>query len=160
MNRREHAALSVTDGCRFGAGDGAFSHVRFRSQWSILLTSEKFNEGRKPTSVAIRFTEHPNEVPVAKRSSHGRLLSTLSLPNLGDELGSHTVCREYIPMYDLLAADIGRHGIPVQIKAINGGVAVHAESLSPFWGGSGPPTRLLLSSLTSPNVRVIYRITV
>ena len=125
-----------------------------------MLTSEKFDEGRKPTSLAIRFTEH-NEVPVAKRSSHGRLLSTLWLPNLGDELGSHTVCREYIPMYDLLAADIGRHGIPVQIKAINGGVAVQRRIAFTFQGEvQGPPTRLPLSSLTSPNVQVISRNTV
>jgi hypothetical protein len=45
-------------------------------------------------------------------------------------------------MYDLLAADIGRHGIPVQIKAINGGARqFNAESLSPFWGGSGVPNQ-------------------
>ena len=128
-------------------GDGAFPHLRFLTCRSIFLTSEKFNEGRKPTSLAIRFTEHPNEVPVAKRSSHGRLLSTLWLPNLGDELGSHTVCREYIPMYDLLAANIGPHGIPVQIKAINGG-----RGSSTPGEDQGPPNRLLLSSLTSPNV--------
>ena len=64
-------------------------------------------------------------------------------------------------MYDLLAADTGRHGIRVQIKAINGGVAVQRRIACTFLGRiRGPPNRLLLSSLTSPNVQAIYRNTV
>src|SRR5712664_92496 len=72
-------------------GDSAFSHFRFPTCRSILLTSEKFNEGRKPTSL-IRFMEPSKRgLPVAKCSSHGSLANTLWLPNLDDELGSHTV---------------------------------------------------------------------
>jgi len=98
----------------------------------------KFNEGRKPTSLAIRFTEHPNEVPVAKRSSHGRLLSTLWLPNLGDELGSHIVCgntsRCTICWPPTLVGTVSRS----RLKHLTGAWQFNAESLSPFWGGSGP----------------------
>jgi hypothetical protein len=64
-------------------------------------------------------------------------------------------------MYDLLAADIGRHGIPVQIKAINGGRGSSTPNRFHLSGeDQGSPTRLLLSSLTSPNVQAIYRNTV
>src|SRR6266403_3131573 len=37
---REHAALSVTDGCRRWGGDGTRMPRRAASRWSILLTSQ------------------------------------------------------------------------------------------------------------------------
>jgi hypothetical protein len=44
-------ALSVTDGCRYGAVMDTSMHLEFRSRWSILLTSEKLNEGEKTWGV-------------------------------------------------------------------------------------------------------------